>query len=82
MNTLKIKRVSMQNIGRIVLLVILFILMKKTKVVAQYQDVTFKPIEFVQPISKAEWLTRQKAIRKTIREIFGKIPPIPQNPQN
>lgn len=64
---------------RIILFLILFVFMKRTVVVAQYQDVTFKPIEFAQPKSKGEWLTRQKAIRKTIRQIFGKIPPIPQN---
>ncbi|MFN8357988.1 MAG: alpha/beta hydrolase family protein [Spirosomataceae bacterium] len=64
---------------RIVLFFSLIALLGGTPVMAQYQDVTFKPIEFVAPKTKTEWTARQKSIRKTIRELFGRIPAIPQN---
>jgi dienelactone hydrolase len=65
------------------LLVVLFFLMAMPKyhpAQAQYQDLSFKPIEFVAPSSKSAWLARQKSIRTTIKSIFGKIPAIPPQP--
>ncbi|TAE29438.1 MAG: dienelactone hydrolase [Cytophagales bacterium] len=40
-----------------------------------YVDSTFRAPEFKTPVSKTEWLKRQKHIRATIRQLFGDIPP-------
>lgn len=65
----------------LVVFFLLTALLQGTSLMAQYQDLSFKPIEFALPKTKSEWLVRQKNIRKSIREMFGNIPNSPPLPE-
>ena len=62
----------------LVSVVVFFFIVSNAFGQAAYVDSTFQYFDFKTPTSKTEWLERRIEIRRTIKQIFGKIPDLPK----